>query len=144
MVSGGGVVFAANHRRIRGRLVPDFRLRGRDPDKKTELQTVFHVREAGYEVEKRINDSQLPLKRQLVSSPNSALVVLTRRLQSRIVDYSFYKEVIDIPVRPAWKEGMTHDQVSEAMPGAHAFADRFPAVGACGACADCAERGRLF
>ena len=71
---------------------------------------MFHVREAGYEVEKRVNESQLPLKRDLVFAPGFFVGTDWLESQSRVVDYSFYKEVIDIPVRPSWHPGMKSEE----------------------------------
>lgn len=73
----------------------DFRLPGIPKD----LLTVFHVREAAYEVEKRLIAARDPLPRCVKQSENPAN-------KPAIQSSPLYQELIDIPQRPAWKRGM--------------------------------------
>jgi hypothetical protein len=75
----------------------DFRMKGAI-GKGTLLETVFHVREAGYEVEKRVVESRAPLVRTTNSTAQD----------------SYYKELIPIPARPPWDPKMSAQQVQEA------------------------------
>lgn len=59
------------------------------------LDTVFHVREAGYEVEKRIVESRQPLVRTTTSTSSD----------------SYYQELIPIPVKAKWDVKMKPDEV---------------------------------
>lgn len=108
----------------------DFRLKGQESDQKAQLQTVFHVREAGYEVEKRINESQQPLRRHLVRREEGGIALCQGRLcllrQGRAADYSFYREIINIPERPAWNPRMRHEAVGEEKAMRSAVADALP------------------
>ena len=75
---------------------PDFRMKGAI-GKGTLLETVFHVREAGYEVEKRIVESRKPLVRTTTSTASD----------------SYYNHPIPIPMRPKWDGSkMTAEQVA--------------------------------
>ena len=71
----------------------DFRLKGVP----TDLFTVFHVREAAYEVDKRIIAARQPLTR--------------RSLQ--VDEAQLYQEVIDIPTRPAWTPSLKAKRLHE-------------------------------
>ena len=71
----------------------DFRLKGVP----TDLFTVFHVREAAYEVDKRIIASRQPLTR--------------RSLQ--VDEAQLYQEVLDIPTRPAWTPALKAKRLHE-------------------------------
>jgi ribosome biogenesis GTPase A len=75
----------------------DFRFKGA-VGKGSLLETVFHVREAGYEVEKRVVESRAPLVRTSTSTGSD----------------SYYAETIPIPSRPAWDPRATAQQVQEA------------------------------
>ena len=68
---------------------PEFRLVLGDSTAKAV--SLFHVREADYEVEKRIVAARLPLQRL--------------RGFVRKEEYNFYSEMIELPVRPEWKSG---------------------------------------
>jgi hypothetical protein len=57
-----------------------------------DLQTVFHVREAEWEIEKRVIASQQPL----VALPPSW----------RSLGEDFYPSSVDMPKRPAWDKSM--------------------------------------
>ena len=70
----------------------DFRLKGVP----TDLFTVFHVREAQYEVDKRIIAARQPLSRR----PHDE-------------DTQLYQQLIDIPTRPAWHESMKARKLHE-------------------------------
>ena len=61
----------------------DFRLKGVPKD----LFTVFHVREAQYEVDKRVNAARQPL---------------SHRVDMQTHDGQLYQETISIPLRPPW------------------------------------------
>ncbi len=63
-----------------------------------DFATVFHVRESQVEVDKRIAASRLPI------------VPVVRGAAAN--DDAFYKEVIDIPMRPKWTPDMAADEVS--------------------------------
>jgi len=93
---------------------PDFRLKGAI-GKGSLLETVFHVREAGYEVEKRIVESRAPLQRTTTSTAHD----------------SYYTETIPIPVRPEWDPKATAAEVQAAEDAAfeeylQGIYDRYP------------------
>lgn len=66
--------------------------------KGTLLETVFHVREAGYEVEKRVVESRSPLQRTTTSTAHD----------------SYYQHLIPIPVRPVWNAKMSAAEIQAA------------------------------
>ena len=70
----------------------DFRLKGVPAD----LYTVFHVREAQYEVDKRVNAARQPLG---------------ARVDMQTHDGQLYQETISIPLRPAWTASMKAKRV---------------------------------
>ena len=72
----------------------DFRLKGVP----TDLFTVFHVREAQYEVDKRVNAARQPLP---------------ARLDMQTSDGQLYQETISIPLRPAWSSSMKAKHVQQ-------------------------------
>jgi len=55
-----------------------------------DLRTVFHVREAEFEVQARIKQSLLPL---------------ARCLGKPTVETPYYREVVALPLRPPWEKG---------------------------------------
>jgi len=75
----------------------DFRLKG-SVGKGSLLETVFHVREAGYEVEKRIIAAREPLQ----------------RLDTTTERDSYYDTLIPIPSRPEWNPLHTAEQMKHA------------------------------
>ena len=72
----------------------DFRLKGVP----TDLFTVFHVREAQYEVDKRIVAARQPLPRRAAHHE----------------DLQLYQQLIDIPTRPPWHESTKARRLQEA------------------------------
>jgi hypothetical protein len=98
-----------------------------------ELATVFHVRESQAEVEKRIAAAREPVRTLYTIKPAAIATAgagaadakgsaaagasdgkagaLIDDAARRASDDSFYREVIDIPLRPAWKPAMKPEQV---------------------------------
>ena len=72
----------------------DFRLKGVPKD----LFTVFHVREAQYEVDKRVNAARQPL---------------AARVDMQTYDGQLYQETISIPLRPPWTAAMKAARVQQ-------------------------------
>jgi len=78
----------------------DFRMKGAI-GKGSLLETVFHVREAGYEVEKRIVESRRPLQRCSTSTAADSY-------------YQRAEDIIPIPVRAEWDPRASASEVQQA------------------------------